>query len=200
MTLLNGSVGIGTSTPLEKLHVNSGKILIKSSANVDNSTHSAGVRFVTDVNSSAAEILVRRGSDSQSTGLQFNTWSGGNVETMTLLDGKVGIGTNNPSDKLTVAGNIHSREVKVTVGAGADFVFENDYSLRSLEEVSAFVKENKHLPEIPSEKEMLENGLELGEMNIKLLQKVEELTLYLIQQNEKIEVLEKKVKELENKK
>jgi hypothetical protein len=63
---------------------------------------------------------------------------------------------------------------------GADFVFDKKYSLRKLSEVKSYIEQNQHLPEIPSAKEMQTNGVELGEMNKKLLQKVEELTLYLI--------------------
>ncbi|MEP5338782.1 MAG: hypothetical protein ABJL44_19140 [Algibacter sp.] len=101
--------------------------------------------------------------------------------------GYVGIGTTNPDSKLTVAGNIHAREVKVTINAGADFVFNDDYKLPPLQEVSQFIKEHKHLPEIASEKDMQENGLHLAEMNIKLLQKIEGLTLYTIEQQKLIE-------------
>ncbi|MEN2401778.1 hypothetical protein GKZ90_0018460 [Flavobacterium sp. MC2016-06] len=118
-----------------------------------------------------------------------------------IKNGNVGIGTINPTSKLTVAGNINSREVKVSVDAGADFVFDNDYNLPSLESVSDYIKENKHLPEIASAKEMQQNGINLSEMNIKLLQKMEEMTLYMIEmkkenekQNEKIIALENKLK------
>nr|WP_315176509.1 hypothetical protein [uncultured Flavobacterium sp.] len=114
-----------------------------------------------------------------------------------LANGNVGIGTSNPTSKLTVAGNINSREVKVSVDAGADFVFEKDYALPSLQEVEKFVTENKHLPEIASAKDMQKEGINLSEMNIKLLQKIEELTLYLIEQQKDIEMLKK---ELKNKK
>lgn len=117
-----------------------------------------------------------------------------------IQNGNFGIGTTNPTSKLTVAGNIASREVKVTVDAGADFVFENDYNLPSLESVHNFIKENKHLPEIASAQEMEKNGINLSAMNIKLLQKIEEMTLYMIEmkrqiekQNEEIKVLKTKV-------
>ena len=103
----------------------------------------------------------------------------------------VGIGTTNPTSKLTVAGNITSREVKVTVDAGADFVFEKDYDLPSLESVDKFIKENKHLPEIASAEEMKKDGINLSEMNIKLLQKIEEMTLYMIEMKKEIELLKK---------
>jgi hypothetical protein len=117
----------------------------------------------------------------------------------TIMDnGNVGIGTVNPTSKLTVAGNISTREVKVTVDAGADFVFENDYNLPSLESVDRFIKKNKHLPEIASANEMKNDGINLSEMNIKLLQKIEELTLYSIDQNKKIEAQAKEIEGLKD--
>ncbi len=103
--------------------------------------------------------------------------------------GNVGIGTTNPTSKLTVAGNIASREVKVTVDAGADFVFENNYTLPSLDAVDKYIKDNKHLPDIASADEMKKEGINLSEMNIKLLQKIEEMTLYMIEQNKQIKDL-----------
>jgi len=104
-------------------------------------------------------------------------------------DGKVGIGTSNLSAELTVNGHIHAREVRVFIDAGADFVFDEDYDLKDIDELEKYVTENKHLPDIPSEKEMIEEGLHLGDMNIKLLQKAEELTLYIIDMNKKLEAL-----------
>ncbi len=103
--------------------------------------------------------------------------------------GNVGIGTRNPDAKLTVAGNVNARQVKVTVNAGADFVFEPDYQLPSLNAIEAYVKEHKHLPEIASEEAMKENGLDLGSFQIQLLQKIEELTLHMIQQDKQIKAL-----------
>lgn len=122
-----------------------------------------------------------------------------------VTDGNVGIGITNPTEKLTVDGKIRSEEVKVEIVNGADHVFQDNYKLQELDELEAFIKGNKHLPEIPSEKEMLENGLEVGEFQIKLLQKIEELTLYIIDQNkllqeamQKNEKLEKRIETLEN--
>ncbi len=105
-----------------------------------------------------------------------------------IINGNVGIGTTNPTSKLTVAGDINSREVRVTVNAGADFVFEKDYDLPSLDSVANYIKENKHLPEIASAEEMKKDGINLSEMNIKLLQKIEELTLYLIAKEKAINI------------
>ncbi len=80
--------------------------------------------------------------------------------------------------------------------AGDDFVFDDNYELPALDNIESYIKENKHLPDIPSADEMIENGLELGDMQIKLLQKVEELTLYIIEQDKKIKKLENEVDKL----
>ncbi|UGU17910.1 tail fiber protein [Sinomicrobium kalidii] len=105
-----------------------------------------------------------------------------------VFSGKVGIGTDLPDAKLTVNGDIHTKEVKVDLnGAVApDYVFKEGYELRSLEEVQAHIQEKGHLPGIPSAKEMGEEGINLKEMNLKLLEKVEELTLYVISLKEEV--------------
>ncbi len=115
-------------------------------------------------------------------------------------DGNVGIGTTNPQNKLDVNGTIRAKEIKVESG-WADFVFDEDYNLPSLEEVSSHIKENKHLPGIPSATEVAKDGVNLGEMNVKLLQKIEELTLYVIKQQnilkEQIEKTESQQREID---
>jgi len=93
---------------------------------------------------------------------------------------------------LGVDGDIVAKKVIVQTTSWADEVFEENYKLATLEEVGAFIKQHKHLPEIPSEKEVLENGVSLGEMNKLLLKKVEELTLYMIAQQNQVNELMKK--------
>ena len=86
----------------------------------------------------------------------------------------------NPNGNALLQGKFECTEIKVSSSPTADFVFEDDYNLKSLDEVEKFITTNKHLPEIASAKEMECNGVNVGEFQIKLLQKIEELTLYVI--------------------
>ena len=95
---------------------------------------------------------------------------------------------------LIINGIAKAKEVIVTNTPTADFVFDKSYNLRPLQEVESYVNENKHLPEIPSATEMEQNGVNLNELTIQLLQKVEELTLYTIQQEKRIKELEEQLK------
>lgn len=207
----SGSVGIGTTTPKALLDVSSfisdgslGTVFARQvEGNHEGTGTFLGVRaygtqsdygrksfsiehsFYGQTNSS---INFYRGDDKFGGDISFNTSS--NIEQVRILhNGNVGIGTASPGSKLTVAGNIAAREVKVSVNAGADFVFHQDYDLESLQELESFIKKNNHLPEIASAKDMQSEGMNLSEMNIKLLQKIEELTLYVIKQQKDIEEL-----------
>lgn len=116
-----------------------------------------------------------------------------NVENYFVVanNGKVGIGTTTPQAKLAVNGRILAKEVKVKTDISVpDYVFEPEYELRTLADVEAYVKEHKHLPEIPSAKDIERDGLDLGQMNMLLLKKVEELTLHIIKQDQRIKQLE----------
>jgi hypothetical protein len=139
-----------------------------------------------------------------STTLEGNLYSSGNLRVTGSGDhyisgGPVGIGTINPDNDaaLTVGGMIRAQEVKITTDAGADFVFDKTYDLKTIHEVENFISMNMHLPDIPSEEEMIKNGIGMKEMQLKLLQKIEELTLYTIEQNKRIEDQNKRIQELE---
>ncbi|WP_158655089.1 hypothetical protein [Flavivirga eckloniae] len=115
---------------------------------------------------------------------------------LNVLDGNIGIGTTNSGSwKLAVNGKIRAKEIKVETG-WSDFVFYDDYKLPTLQEVENHIKEKGHLKDIPSAEEVEENGIFLGEMDSKLLQKIEELTLYTIQQEKEIQKLKKQEREI----
>jgi hypothetical protein len=103
------------------------------------------------------------------------------------------------SYKMAVAGGIITEKVRVATNGTtfwADFVFDKSYKLRSLNEVAKYIKLNKHLPDVPSTAEVTQQGIDLANTQAILLQKIEELTLYVIEQNKKIERLNKKVRQL----
>lgn len=104
--------------------------------------------------------------------------------------GNVGIGTNSPTDKLSVNGKIRAQEIKVEATNWPDFVFGENYRLIPLSEIEQFIKSNRHLPGVPKAVEVEEEGVALGEMNRILLQKIEELTLHIIEQDKRIKLLE----------
>ncbi|MFT3740094.1 MAG: hypothetical protein QM786_15180 [Breznakibacter sp.] len=116
------------------------------------------------------------------------------ISKMTILrNGNVGIGKSpGGSAKLDVSGTIRATEIKVEAQT-ADFVFDDSYVLRDLKEVESFISQHKHLPDIPSATQMEADGVNLAEMNKLLLQKIEELTLYVIEQQKKLDTLAEKV-------
>jgi hypothetical protein len=112
-------------------------------------------------------------------------------------NGNVGIGTTETgTHKLAVDGSIGAKEIKVET-EWSDFVFDDEYELKSIEEVEQYIKENGHLPSIPDQETVEKDGVNLGEMNAKLLQKIEELTLYTIEQNKQIVELKKQTQTIE---
>ena len=107
--------------------------------------------------------------------------------------GYVGIGTTTPHEMLSVNGNIRSKQIKVETANWPDYVFKPDYQLPSLADVKTYIGQNQHLPDMPSEKEIAQSGLNLGEVVKMQTKKIEELTLYLIEQQEKLQKLEAKL-------
>ncbi|TKC02814.1 hypothetical protein [Pedobacter frigoris] len=119
-----------------------------------------------------------------------NTSGGGsnlNLFATITAAGSFGIGTASPSEKLEVNGKIRAREIKVETANWPDYVFLPSYKLPTLQETEKHIKEKGHLPGIPSASEVKANGVELGSMNAKLLQKIEELTLHLIEKNKQLQ-------------
>lgn len=137
-----------------------------------------------------------------------DTESGGGVNAnrneVLILHGNIhggGVSIGTPSlpngYRLSVDGKIIAEELQIKQStAWPDFVFEDDYQLRSLSELGHYIHQHKHLPDIPSQQEVEEKGISVGEMNAKLLQKIEELTLYLLEQNQRLNAQELKIKEL----
>ncbi|MCW5983041.1 MAG: hypothetical protein KIT09_33440 [Bryobacteraceae bacterium] len=128
------------------------------------------------------------------TNLTAGSWS----EKMRIADsGNVGIGTGNPQYKLAVNGVIGAKEVIVTNTGWPDYVFRPGYPLRPLSEVSAYIQAHRHLPDIPSQSEVEQQGIGVGDMQARLLAKVEELTLHLIRQDRENRELRRRVAQLE---
>jgi hypothetical protein len=174
-----GNVGIGTATPTAKLDVH-GSIRTNYAPILLTADDYHGLGWFDTYAGSAIDgpVLFGYGGGSLAT----NT--GGTTKNILIWkeDGSVGIGTDKTGDfKLSVEGKIRAREIEVNPDMWADYVFAKDYNLMSFEELENFITINKHLPNIPTAKEVAENGLKLGEMQIKQMEKIEELTLYLLE-------------------
>ena len=178
-----GNVGINTddNNPAFKLDV-AGRMRLRTQAD----GNSAGVWLNNPANTNTIAFMGI--ADAVTTGFYGNVSGWGLV--MNTNTGNVGIGTLNPTYKLSVNGDIRSKEVVVEAG-WADYVFDEKYKLKSLDEVEKFILQNKHLPNIPSAKEVEEKGLHLGDIQKKMMEKIEELTLYVIELKKEVEVLKK---------
>ena len=184
---LNGNVGIGTIAPNSKFQISGGNSATASSALFSIKKNEEGYGLFSGILGSGTSWL-------QSGHVNNTTFYG---LTLQPNGGNVGIGTTTPDAKLSVNGKIHAKEVKVDLVGWPDYVFSNTYQLPTLASVEKYINQKGHLANIPSAKEVAKNGVELGEMNKKLLQKIEELTLYAIQQKKEIEGGKKKNNDLE---
>ena len=193
-----GNVGIGTSSPQAPLDIAGGsgvRFLLYGTGGTPQYLAGLGVDLGQGTHSQG--IFIGNNSDftvDQATAFENYPYpSGYTTRFIVKAGGNVGIGTVNPGPyKLAVEGTIGARKIKVTqVNPWADYVFEDEYKLLSLSEVEKFIQKYKHLPEVPSAKEVEKNGLDLGDNQAVLLKKIEELTLYVIDINKKLEKLSK---------
>ena len=188
-------VGIGTTSPGEVLHV--ARNMLEPMVVIENLGSIGGASFsMRDVYSTAhwkfkatqfGTFKIRDQTNGKNVFVIEQSASENSIYINAL--GNIGLGTTTPGAKLAVNGKIDCKEIEVFLGGWPDFVFDDDYNMKSLAEVECYINEHKHLPGVPSEKEVLSNGNNLGEMDAILMQKIEEITLYLIQQDKEIEAL-----------
>jgi hypothetical protein len=201
-------VGIGTSQPQEALHVN-GNILLGNNGNIKghrtgwewfnifagSDENDAYISMHSRLNQAGSIKLYCKGEEGR---IEFHNE---NIQVMSIrADNNVYFGDPDPekSSNLYVNGQIRANLVRVNTDTWSDYVFAPDYNLRPLHELSSFITKNGHLPDIPAEAEVLENGIDLGEMNGLLLKKIEELTLYLLEQDSKINILQTELQQIKN--
>jgi len=198
----SGNVGIGITTPSNLLEV--GQNMTGPQIIIHNlgGNGGAGFTMIDDLYSATWKFKAITGGGfkirDNSNGLDVLVMQPNSAANSIFVQtgGNVGIGTTSPSSKLSVNGKIGCKEVEVTLAGWSDYVFANGYKLRSLSDVETYIKENKHLPDVPSEKEVLKNGVNIGEMNSILLKKVEELTLYMIDLKKENEQMKGQIEQL----
>jgi hypothetical protein len=200
----SGNVGIGTTTPGYQLDVNgtgnfAGNLKVSggtmSATNYGGLSYPYNTTFGSNADASYSQLFAGS-TNGYTTGVYVYgggaatpnviTFSTASAERIRIdQNGSLSIGVTNPNGyKLAVNGNVHAKQVNVDVSGWNDYVFKRDYRLMPLSEVKAYVGQYRHLPKIPSERQITRDGLNLGEMNALLLKKVEELTLYLIEKDD----------------
>jgi hypothetical protein len=190
-----GAVGIGTISPTTRLDISGSggsnvDLKVNGCIKTGDATNQGGVWL----NGSQTMFIGNFNSD------KLGLFSNGAYRLAIDNIGNVGIGTEFPDAKLAVKGKIHTQELKVDLnGAVApDYVFDKDYELLSLKEVKSYIDANHHLPEVPSAKEFEASGVNVGEMNLLLLKKIEELTLYVINLQSQTDLQRKEIEKLKS--
>ncbi len=190
-----GNVGIGETFPAEKLHVN-GNTMIDGDATLNTVNPTIQLQN-SDVNKGFIQLSgdnIRIGTNSGNTVGKFVIRTNGGDRVFVDESGNVNIGsqTDAPGYKLRVDGKMICEEVKVKLStAWPDYVFDEKHKLMTIGELSKFIRQNKHLPNIPSAKEIESNGMEVGDMQKRMMEKIEELTLYIISLQQQIDNLKK---------
>lgn len=183
-----GKVGISTNSPQAKLHVSGfGEIIRASNGNAATQIFENGFQFLNSSGTGRYYMLMT-GND-----FTISNSSGNNTGKLILNGNQVTIGQITPANGylLSIGGKAICEELKVQLrGLWADYVFNKDYQLKSFEELRLFIAKNKHLPNIPAAAEIEKNGLDVGDMQRRLTEKIEELTLYILQLEERLKKLE----------
>ncbi|HZV69838.1 MAG TPA: hypothetical protein VFG10_09845 [Saprospiraceae bacterium] len=181
----NGNVGIGTANPTQKLEIThndlAGGIVLNQTAPLSSKSE---IKF----SKNGVEKWAIGSDIDNNNGQTFFIWDQPGSASRMVINGygKIGIGTNPPNNnstiyKLYVEGGIVTRDLKVTANTFADYVFSKDYKLLKLNDLEKYLQENKHLPGIPSESEVIKNeGFEIGKLQVQMLEKLEEQALYII--------------------
>lgn len=214
-----GNIGLGITQPVTKLHINQGKAVITSSE----STYGQ-LQVLNPLDGEAAIVIGANGTGMVTSRTSYaRQWqigigsynSGINNLVITnpttvekgfvfSYEGKMGIGVNTfpagESYRLYVEGGIRTRKVKVDQAVWSDYVFDSSYQLRPLQQVEAFIKTNKHLPEVPSAEEVKKEGTDVADTQALLLKKIEELTLYIIEQEKRLKSVEQELSDIKKKK
>lgn len=185
----SGNVGIGTGSPVTLLHINGGTTMTAGW----NKTSTLEATYPVQIFNSNATKWAGIGYDF-SNALRFwvnatsdDLVSSGTNAMSIMNNGNVSIGPfSSPDYKLSVAGTIRSKEVIVETADWPDYVFKKSYELPSLDQVKTYIDQYGHLRELPSEQQIAKEGVNLGEMNKLLVKKIEELTLYLIENDKEL--------------
>ncbi len=193
----DGKLGIGNLTPDHLLDVAgtlnaTGDATFQSDVEVQGNSHLNGITLYDDADITGADKIVGFND------LRFSGDSDNGTDLFIASDGRIGIGTTDLQTGylVSVDGQILAEEVKIqNSDQWYDFVFDDDYNLPHLSQLEGFIKQNKHLPDVPSAKQVSEEGINLGEMNGILLKKIEELTLYIIEQQKQIDELRERLDE-----
>jgi len=210
------NVGIGTSSPSSRLHVVGDQLL---DGNLTFATSAQSIQFANPTSTPAPmmymfasgtinsnRMVIAHSPAYPNWGLQYTDLSdqfdflasGVSKMSVNLSSGNVGIGVTSPVYKLEVCGTIRAKEVRVETG-WCDYVFEKNYKLRSIEELEKYVNDNKHLPGIAPAAEVEKEGLKVAEMNKAMMEKIEELSLYVIQLNKENKKLQAEIEALKQK-